>query len=93
MYVIEVAKVQGVSATSASFLVSALGIANLLGRLCAGAAVSYKVITALNLYIAGCVVGGIATVACPYLDSLSLLVVYSIIYGLFEGTTITHQQL
>jgi MCP family monocarboxylic acid transporter-like MFS transporter 13/MCP family monocarboxylic acid transporter-like MFS transporter 12 len=85
IYMIEVAKSHGISVTSASFLISALGVANLLGRLAAGAVVSYKVVGAVELFIGSCVVGGLATVACPHLDSMPLLVTYSIIYGLFTG--------
>ncbi|KAM7314501.1 monocarboxylate transporter 10-like [Ixodes scapularis] len=78
-----------VTAAEGSFLVSLIGLSNVLGRVLVGVASDSVGRGRLWLYMACVVTCGLSTVLCVMCTSYSCLIVYTAVYGAASGGFIT----
>lgn len=76
---------QGVDETAASFLVSILGIANIIFRILCGWLSDQSWADPLLIHNSCLIIGGLATVAVPFLSAYWALVLYCLAFGLSTG--------
>lgn len=79
----------GIDEFRASFLLSAVGITNTVGRVIFGFLSDRKCVNRMVLYATALVICGAATCVGPLLTSFGTFLVYSIVFGTFSGVTIS----
>lgn len=80
---------EGIDEFRASFLVSAIGITNTVGRVFFGFLSDRKCVNRMLLYSTALLICGAATCVSPFLKSFETLLVYSMVYGAFSGLTVS----
>lgn len=80
----------GIDEFRASFLVSAIGITNTVGRVFFGFLSDRKCVNRMLLYSTALLICGAATCVSPFLKSFETLLVYSMVYGAFSGNIVTN---
>ena len=75
----------GFSPAEGALLLSILGITNTIGRILAGWMSDRPWADCLFINNISLIIGGIATIACPFCDEYYLLVAYSCVFGLAIG--------
>ena len=89
MYLADRAKEEsGVHESDASWLMSIVGITNIVGRVIAGLLADRKVINSAVLYAVSCIVCGVATSLSIYCDVYEAYAAYAVVFGLTGGRLI-----
>ncbi|XP_076033225.1 monocarboxylate transporter 5 isoform X2 [Oratosquilla oratoria] len=75
------AEMQGADAGTRSTLVLLIGIANTAGRVICGGLSDHPKVDALYVNNLSLIMGGVATIALPFLKDISLMYAYSLVFG------------
>lgn len=81
-YLVDRAKILGISGTEAAFLLSVIGIANTIGRVLSGIIADHKKVDALVINNVALVISTISLFLQPLCTTYELLIVFSVVYGL-----------
>lgn len=85
IYLVDKAVETGYSKTHAAMLLSMLGITNTVGRVVAGWVSDRPWADCLLINNVALIVGGLSTMAVPFLDEYWMLVAYATVFGLCIG--------
>ncbi|XP_070172884.1 monocarboxylate transporter 5-like [Littorina saxatilis] len=84
------AKLSGIDEVRAAWLLSAIGIANTLGRVVFGFMADLKWVNRLMLYNTALTICGVATALSPFVGgSYELLMLYAAVFGIFIGVYVS----
>ena len=84
-YMVDMAISYGISADEAAFLLSIIGIANTVSRVACGWIADRPWGNSLIVNNCALIVGGVATLFCPWMKSYELLGPYSFVFGVSVG--------
>ncbi|KAL4220128.1 hypothetical protein ACF0H5_020539 [Mactra antiquata] len=89
VYLPDTAIEAGVDDFKAALLISTIGITNTIGRVIFGYISDMSCVNRLLLYSTALVICGVATCFGPFLLTFELLMIYSVVFGVFSGVTIS----
>ncbi|XP_063427629.1 monocarboxylate transporter 12-like [Mytilus trossulus] len=89
VYLPDRAEEKGMNQVDSAFLLSIIGISNTFGRIIFGWIADQKCVNRLLLYSMSLVICGTANVLNPFNDSKVYLMMYSAVYGMFNGVFVS----
>lgn len=93
IYIVDQALLLNIPPNQADFLLSMIGISNMVGRIVLGVVSNLKGMNRLYLYSTVITICGIATVIEPFCTNFVGLLIYSIVFGFTSGNHITYPNL
>ena len=75
----------GIEQSSATFIISLIGVMNTVGRVACGWISDHPRVDALFINNAAIITAGVASIASPFFQSYEMLMTYAVVFGMAVG--------